>query len=48
MPELSQPAGYPILLGAMLVVAAAMILYFRKRGWIGKRDRRGDAESTPT
>lgn len=35
MPELSQPYAYPILLGAMIVVAGAMIYYFRYRGWIG-------------
>jgi magnesium transporter len=42
MPELHQPAGYPILLGAMALVAAGMIFYFRKRGWIGAGDPRSD------
>ncbi len=38
MPELSQPYAYPLLLAAMLAVAAAMIYYFRYRGWIGAKD----------
>lgn len=40
MPELRLRAAYPLLLGAMTVVAVAMILYFRRRGWIGSRRKR--------
>ena len=46
MPELSQPAGYPILLAAMAVVAVGMIFYFYKRGWIGAR-KRDKADGAP-
>jgi len=35
MPELQSEWGYPLLLVAMLVVASAMIWYFRRKGWIG-------------
>jgi len=34
MPELSQPWGYPAVLGVMTVAAGGMLLYFRKRKWL--------------
>ena len=34
MPELESPLGYPIALGAMGLVAAGMIVFFRRRGWL--------------
>ncbi|ABN56720.1 MULTISPECIES: magnesium/cobalt transporter CorA [Methanoculleus] len=34
MPEISHPWGYPAALASMAVVAVAMLLYFRKKGWI--------------
>jgi len=34
MPELGRPWAYPALLGLMLVVAAGMVWYFRRKGWI--------------
>lgn len=34
MPELKSRAAYPILLCSMLVIAGAMLLYFKKLGWI--------------
>jgi magnesium transporter len=36
MPELKSIYGYPIVIGAMLVIAGAMLLYFRHRGWLGR------------
>jgi magnesium transporter len=33
MPELDAPWGYPAALGAMLLTAGGMLLYFRRRGW---------------
>lgn len=36
MPELRLRLGYPITLGAMLAMAIVMLVYFRKRGWLGK------------
>ena len=35
MPELGFRMGYPLLLVAMVVVAIAMVAYFRYRGWLG-------------
>ena len=33
MPELDARWGYPAVLGAMLLIAASMLAYFRRRGW---------------
>jgi magnesium transporter len=35
MPELSWYWGYPIALGSMGLVAFGMLLYFRRKGWLG-------------
>ncbi len=40
MPEIHRRWAYPIVISAMLVIAAAMYLAFRRRGWIGQRPRR--------
>jgi magnesium transporter len=40
MPELHVPHGYPIAVAVMLVVAVAMVVYFRRKGWIGSRGGR--------
>ncbi len=40
MPELHSPRGYFVVLGAMAVVAAALVWYFRHRGWLGSSARR--------
>ncbi|AEB09371.1 magnesium/cobalt transporter CorA [Desulfobacca acetoxidans] len=34
MPELSWPFGYPFALGLMLIVALAMVIYFKRKKWI--------------
>jgi len=39
MPELHSSWGYPILLAAMLMIAVGMLIFFRRKGWLG--DRRG-------
>ncbi len=44
MPELRAARGYPIVLGAMLVVALAMVAYFWHRGWLGRPRWRGRAK----
>ncbi len=36
MPELSWRFGYPLVLGLMSAMALGMVLYFRKKGWLGK------------
>ena len=35
MPELNWPWGYPLVMGLMAVIAAGMLLYFRRKGWLG-------------
>ena len=35
MPELHSPWGYPLTLFAMAVLAVGMLVYFRRRGWLG-------------
>jgi magnesium transporter len=40
MPELSWRWGYPFALGLMAAVAIGLLLFFRKRGWIGGRSGR--------
>jgi magnesium transporter len=34
MPELHAKWGYPILLTAMAAIAATMVIYFVRKGWI--------------
>jgi len=38
MPEISWVFGYPFALGLMAVVAIGILLFFRRRGWLGQRD----------
>ena len=38
MPELHDRYGYPVVLVIMLIIAVSMVLYFRKKGWIGTQD----------
>jgi magnesium transporter len=40
MPELGWAFGYPVIMAGMLAIAIGMLLYFRKRGWVGSRKRR--------
>jgi magnesium transporter len=35
MPELKWALGYPFALGLMAVTAIGMLIYFRRRGWLG-------------
>jgi magnesium transporter len=39
MPELHSRHAYPIALGAMAVMAAGMVAWFRHKGWLGSRRR---------
>lgn len=34
MPELEAPYGYPIAMGVMVVIALALLVFFRRRHWI--------------
>jgi magnesium transporter len=38
MPELNWFLGYPMVLGTMTVVCVGMLLYFRRKGWLGSPD----------
>ncbi len=35
MPELNSRIGYFVVLGVMIILAVAMAIFFRRRGWIG-------------
>ncbi len=37
MPELSWKLGYPLSLGLMALIAVGMLVYFRKKGWLGEK-----------
>lgn len=41
MPELGIPWAYPLILSLMLTIAIGLILFFRIKGWLGKREKRG-------
>jgi magnesium transporter len=36
MPELGLRWGYPVLIAVMVIIAVGMLVYFRRRGWLGK------------
>jgi magnesium transporter len=36
MPELRWPAGYPFALGVMAAIAVGQLLFFWRRGWLGR------------
>ncbi|MEX2616985.1 MAG: magnesium/cobalt transporter CorA [Alphaproteobacteria bacterium] len=40
MPELRSAFGYPATVAVMVAIAAGMLAWFRKRGWVGRRRRR--------
>ncbi len=40
MPELHTPWAYPFLLATMVVVAIGMLLFFRRKGWLGGPPKR--------
>jgi magnesium transporter len=40
MPELHSAFGYFAVIGVMLIVAIGMLVYFRRRGWLGTPRRR--------
>ncbi|HET9048177.1 MAG TPA: magnesium/cobalt transporter CorA [Chiayiivirga sp.] len=37
MPELGWRYGYPLVVGGMIAVGVGLLLWFRHRGWLGKR-----------
>ncbi len=39
MPELNWYLGYPFVLGLMAIVATGMLLFFRRKGWLGRRSK---------
>ena len=40
MPELGWAYGYPATMVGMAVIAVGMLIYFRRRGWLGPQPRR--------
>jgi len=40
MPELAWAFGYPAIMVLMLGITVGMLIYFRRRGWIGNKHRR--------
>jgi len=44
LPELHYRWAYPLLLGLMLLVAAGMLVYFRRQGWLGDDEDEEDDE----
>ena len=45
MPELEWVLGYPFALGLMAAVAGGILLWFRHKGWIGRRARAHNDDS---
>jgi magnesium transporter len=43
MPELRNPAGYPLVWLVMIALGLGMLVYFWRRGWIG----RGQSDEPP-
>ena len=41
MPELHWRLGYPAFWLGMLALAGGLLLWFRRRGWLGSRDPGG-------
>jgi magnesium transporter len=48
MPELHKRWGYPVALGTMVAVGAAMLWFFHRRGWIGRDLDGTEADSRDT
>jgi len=47
MPELGWRWGYPATLGLMAVVGGSVLLYFRRRGWLGGTEPRAQNQDPP-
>jgi len=48
MPELHWRFGYPMVLGAMALLAGVMVTWFWRQGWIGRRELPPAHERSPT
>ncbi len=46
MPELRMWWSYPLLLMLMAIVAGGMLMYFRRKGWLGNADAEQDGDVT--
>jgi magnesium transporter len=44
MPELSSPYGYPAIWAVMLAVAATLLVFFWRKGWLRRADRPGEKD----
>jgi magnesium transporter len=41
MPELQWPWAYPVLLGIMILITGLMLIFFKRKKWIGREKSRG-------
>lgn len=48
MPELSWYYGYPYAISIMLVMTLVMLVYFRRRGWLGGKRKAGQPANKPS
>jgi len=46
MPELNWYLGYPFVLGLMALTVMGLLIYFRKKGWLGGAGRDGGSENS--
>jgi magnesium transporter len=46
MPELNWFFGYPFALGLMVAIASGMLLFFRRMGWLGRKQNNGSSNTT--
>jgi magnesium transporter len=44
MPELGWKYGYPVFWIVSVIVSAAMVLFFRKLGWLGRIEKKGKGD----
>lgn len=45
MPELNWFLGYPFALGLMVAIALGMLLFFRRKGWLGQKPNDGNSNT---
>jgi magnesium transporter len=46
MPGLSSPYGFPFVILTMLMIAGALLLFFGRKGWLGKTKAKESEETT--
>jgi magnesium transporter len=46
MPELNWYFGYPFALGLMMAISLGILLYFRRKGWLGQNQKNGNSKKS--